>query len=536
MQPKNRVGMKTFVRARHDSPNETRQDNASGSKIVESSNADLKLDLPDIREAHKQSHPQDQQHARRPSDKPAFYVTDGSIDSTSTAVSEKPVDISAGRIPPVHQHHIQHQSALQSRNTLSTDEDENEDSADPSGDELDHDSQQITGKLNSGQHKLMKQHDRHTLTAKYMKGDSYPPTTDGHLSASDAGESAQGQTTQREEHQQISHRMPGGQIRQMNSSSTMRNPITQQAGYSEAQARPAAIKGGGEPTHLGQSEYMRAPAPPPVPENEFTFGKPASRGPTRQHARDPPRKGFQPPPGARLHPQSHAAENPPRNAQSLVRTNVIVEKQTSAEQRPYQPEVKRTGDQRPGFVQRPAMQSAPQLEQLPDDLGNAEDAARDDLDHDEEHSEDDFAELDYQLPELYQKHFRTLKAEKFDRTPDAQEFSFPAGQPVRTLAEKLAAVAAFNPKDQARFFTTLDISQWEEAGDWFLGRFGEVVGKLRTARQEKRRAALVFEDAIEKRHNTVNRKRKLTEEALEEMKTSGRQVLQGTPGKARRTT
>ncbi|KAK0284910.1 hypothetical protein LTR35_000245 [Friedmanniomyces endolithicus] len=140
-------------------------------------------------------------------------------------------------------------------------------------------------------------------------------------------------------------------------------------------------------------------------------------------------------------------------------------------------------------------------------------------------------QLDHDIPELYGMKYEDLKAAEFDRQPKAEQLDTADG----SLENRLHAASSMVPEDQAHFLSTLDINQWEEAGDWFLSRFGETMAKLKSARQEKRRAARAFEDEVEKRHNAVSKKRKLTEDALGEMKASGAMVLQGTPNKAKKT-
>ena len=144
-------------------------------------------------------------------------------------------------------------------------------------------------------------------------------------------------------------------------------------------------------------------------------------------------------------------------------------------------------------------------------------------------------ELDYNASELYGMDYATLKQAAFDMSPNTSVFTFPDDQPVVTLSEKLDCVSRLQANDQAAFMSTLHIDQWEEAGEWFLDKFGALITKFRAARQEKRKAAHCFEDEIQIRHDAVSKKRRLTEAAMSEMKASGAQVLQGTPKKLRKT-
>ena len=138
-------------------------------------------------------------------------------------------------------------------------------------------------------------------------------------------------------------------------------------------------------------------------------------------------------------------------------------------------------------------------------------------------------ELDYDRPELYTMQYSTVKAATFDDDPRADDFT-PLGD---SLEDKLAAAVAQGAEYQERLFATLNITQWEDAGDWFLGRFGDVVDRLKRARREKRAAARKIEDSVERRHDAVSKKRKITEDALLSMKRSGKAILDSTPKKAR---
>lgn len=140
--------------------------------------------------------------------------------------------------------------------------------------------------------------------------------------------------------------------------------------------------------------------------------------------------------------------------------------------------------------------------------------------------------LDYPELQLFQMAYQDIKTADFDHDPN-QSFAVPAVQSGESLENKLCGVATLQSRDQASFFATLPIDEWEEAGDWFLERFADAIKELKRARQEKRQFAREFEMEVERRHKTVTKKRKQTEEALTEMRGSGAKVLQSTPKKMR---
>ncbi|KAI7066199.1 hypothetical protein KC365_g13308 [Hortaea werneckii] len=127
-------------------------------------------------------------------------------------------------------------------------------------------------------------------------------------------------------------------------------------------------------------------------------------------------------------------------------------------------------------------------------------------------------ELDYEPQELRRMDYQTLKGTAFDFEPYSSRFTLPNAQPTDNLTQKLFAASELNRQDQAEFFASLTIDDWEQAGDWFLDRFGDLMKRLKEARREKREAAKRFEDEVEHRHDAVSKKRKLTDDALGEMK------------------
>jgi hypothetical protein len=142
--------------------------------------------------------------------------------------------------------------------------------------------------------------------------------------------------------------------------------------------------------------------------------------------------------------------------------------------------------------------------------------------------------LDYGMAELYNKDYSSLKAEPFDRPPNAQPFTDHGLPESAVLTEKLPHLSSAAPKTQSDFFASLNIDEWEEAGDWFLDRFGDTIKKLKDVRREKRKAARAFEDEIEIREAAVSKKRSLTQAAMGDMKASGAAVLMVTPGKKKK--
>lgn len=143
--------------------------------------------------------------------------------------------------------------------------------------------------------------------------------------------------------------------------------------------------------------------------------------------------------------------------------------------------------------------------------------------------------LDYELEELSEMQFGDLQAQPFDFDPNARQLEFPQGHEDDTFQEKLQLVTRSSQEDKINFFTSMSMEDWEDAGDWFLERFGDIAKKFKAARQEKRKATQELEREVAVRHEAVAKKRKLTEDALGEMRESGGRVLSGTPKKVRKS-
>ncbi|KXS99846.1 hypothetical protein AC579_9479 [Pseudocercospora musae] len=153
--------------------------------------------------------------------------------------------------------------------------------------------------------------------------------------------------------------------------------------------------------------------------------------------------------------------------------------------------------------------------------------------HDEQYPPVDES-LDYEEKELVKMDYSHLKAMPFDTDPNMLPFEFDSAEQPDTLDEKFKAAASLPPDTQADFLGTLNLEEWEQAGDWFLVRFADLATRFKNARNAKRKAAREFESEIERRHEMVAKKQKLTEIAMNNMKESGGKVLQGTPKKTRK--
>ena len=146
-------------------------------------------------------------------------------------------------------------------------------------------------------------------------------------------------------------------------------------------------------------------------------------------------------------------------------------------------------------------------------------------------SKGDYVELDFDPPDLFAKNFKDLKRMAFDEDPHAPDHVLSESDQAKSLSERLALVRKLEPDQQTAFFAGLGIDNWEDAGDWFVAQFSQTLQRLKDARREKRKLAIALENEIDKRHDVVDQRRTVVDDALKDMRMSGAAVLQGTPNK-----
>jgi len=134
---------------------------------------------------------------------------------------------------------------------------------------------------------------------------------------------------------------------------------------------------------------------------------------------------------------------------------------------------------------------------------------------------------DFDLDKLMKQDYSALRAQPFDISPSEKRTTLVSNDLDDLMVKHLNSTQG----DQNKFFQSLTIDEWEDAGDWLLGRATDIMKRLKKVRREKRRLTLDVEIEMEKRHDAVMKKRKATDEALDAMKKSGGQVLASTPRK-----
>lgn len=138
---------------------------------------------------------------------------------------------------------------------------------------------------------------------------------------------------------------------------------------------------------------------------------------------------------------------------------------------------------------------------------------------------------DYDRSTLFDLNYSQLKNEDFDTVPRGLPPVLSEDMQRKTLVERLEYVQnSLNATDQAKFFSSLPTTEWEDAGDWFLDQFSNIVQRTKQVRQNKRKLAKEFEDEVEKRHKQVTKKQCQVDEALEEMKSRGQGLIKNPKG------
>lgn len=137
---------------------------------------------------------------------------------------------------------------------------------------------------------------------------------------------------------------------------------------------------------------------------------------------------------------------------------------------------------------------------------------------------------DYDTPALFNLSYDQLRDEDFDDEPRGKTKVIADDMQQRGLPERLVHVQKnFNPAAQDKFFRTLPTREWEDAGEWFLDQFSDIITRAKDARQNKRKLARDFEDEVEKRYRRVAKRQQNVETALDGMKTKGQGLIPKSP-------
>jgi hypothetical protein len=139
-------------------------------------------------------------------------------------------------------------------------------------------------------------------------------------------------------------------------------------------------------------------------------------------------------------------------------------------------------------------------------------------------------DCDYDPGALEAMEYRQLKNESFDTDPRTSDHPLSTDMRQKPLKERLIyAKENFDAGKQSDFFHALPTAEWEDAGDWFLDQFSEIIQRTKQARQKKRKLAQEFEDEIETRHKHVSKKYRQVQDAMSKMQAQGEGLVPRSP-------
>ncbi|KAL9625740.1 MAG: hypothetical protein Q9160_000060 [Pyrenula sp. 1 TL-2023] len=137
-------------------------------------------------------------------------------------------------------------------------------------------------------------------------------------------------------------------------------------------------------------------------------------------------------------------------------------------------------------------------------------------------------QLDYDSPVLANKSLKELQNEPYDVDPRSKPFQFTSfdAHEATTLPEKLERLSSHSHDDHVPFFTTVNMAEWEECGDWLIDRFAALMGQLKEGRKARRQLAYRFEAEIRRQHDKTEKERTDIESMIQSMRTGGIGVMQ----------
>ncbi|CAN8103005.1 unnamed protein product [Discula destructiva] len=135
--------------------------------------------------------------------------------------------------------------------------------------------------------------------------------------------------------------------------------------------------------------------------------------------------------------------------------------------------------------------------------------------------------IDYDDDALQSMSFEELRNEPFDHDPTREVPQSPAKPPVDNLRDRLKFYGGKDEGAQTQLFTQMSVRDWEDSGDWFLEQFGDIVRRMKEARQAKRRMADHFETEVSDRAEAVRSKKENIDRKLSKLKDDSFAMMKG---------
>jgi hypothetical protein len=141
--------------------------------------------------------------------------------------------------------------------------------------------------------------------------------------------------------------------------------------------------------------------------------------------------------------------------------------------------------------------------------------------------------LDYDDQQLEGMTYKDLKDETWESEKHGRNANLPQElqDPAIPLSDRFQTCVSLDPEKaqevQVEFFASMSSVEWEETGDLFIGRFADIITKLKDARQAKRKVAMDFERLIEEREALIRGKSEGLDGDFAEMRKGGEGVIRG---------
>lgn len=142
-------------------------------------------------------------------------------------------------------------------------------------------------------------------------------------------------------------------------------------------------------------------------------------------------------------------------------------------------------------------------------------------------------ELDYEPMQLREMTYESLRQEAFDQSPRAMtkpevQSAADAGLPGKLQhVYDLKGDATEVLSQRRTVFSRMTIDQYEECGDLMMEKFNNIMSQIKYTRQQKRAAAMEFEEEVAKREERVRAKKNAVDQDLARLKKAGEDVVQG---------
>lgn len=145
-------------------------------------------------------------------------------------------------------------------------------------------------------------------------------------------------------------------------------------------------------------------------------------------------------------------------------------------------------------------------------------------------------DLDYDHAELSQKTYEELQDESFDFDPQARPLGVDDGDNHSglTLEERLESARKMPDEQQSALIQALSITEWEEAGQWFMDQFAVLNTRSIQCRQEMRALAQSQEAVVARRFSAVEEEDNQLRRTIDNMEASGRAFIAAATHKRKR--